>query len=124
MDNRANHPGDPRNTRTDAAASASTSEHSATVADAELPTFKFPVSAAAASSGNQDRSETTELISIDGSPMSIVHDDAHTSSPSSPGVAAVPTCKKEEDSPTLGDEQHIDEPEDLAWLRPLQGVQA
>ena len=51
------------------------------------------------------------------------HGDDHSSSPSSPRVAAAVT-KKEEDLPALGSEQHIDEPRNLAWLRPMKSVQA
>ena len=179
MDNRARHPGDPRNTRTAGAASASTAEPSAAPAAAELAPFGFPVAAAfpppapfgfgfpvaaafpppvpvagptvkpppvpmagptvsVSSGGTKDGSDTTGIFSIDGSPMPsrpvspilISNDgdlcgDDRSSSPSSGSpsrVAAV--TKKEEDLPALGQERHIDEPDNFAWLRPLKCVQA
>ena len=38
--------------------------------------------------------------------------------------AAMVATKKEEDLPPLGQEQHLDEPEEFAWLRPYTCVQA
>ena len=141
MDNRARHPGDPRNTRTAGAASASTAEPSAAPAAVELAPFPPPVPMAGptvsdSSGGTKDGSDTTENFSIDGSPMDEIQSlSSHssraaspilgTSSPSSGSpsrIAAV--TKKEEDLPALGQERHIDEPGELAWLRPLKCVQA
>ena len=141
MDNRARHPGDPQNTRTAGAASASTAEPSAAPAAAELAPFPPPVPMAGptvsdSSGGTKDGSDTTEIFSIDGSPMDEIQSlSSHssraaspilgTSSPSSGSpsrIAAV--TKKEEDLPALGQERHIDEPGELAWLRPLKCVQA
>jgi len=128
MDSRANHPGDPRNTRAADAASASATEPPAAPTAAELAPFELPVAAAATSS-----SDNQEIMSIDGFPASSrpvspilgsddLRGDDRSSPPSSPTISAA--TKKEEDLPALGQEQHIDEPEDLAWLRPLQCVQA
>ena len=162
MDNRTRHPGDPRNTRTAGAASASTAEPSAAPAT-ELAFFGLlPVAAAFpppvpvagptvkpspvpmagptfsdSSGGTKDGSDTTEIFSIDGSPMdenqSLSSHSSRAASPiilgtSSPSsgspsrIAAV--TKKEEDLLALGQERHIDEPSELAWLRPLKCVQA
>ena len=41
-----------------------------------------------------------------------------------PKPAAMVATKKEEDLPPLGQEQHLDEPEEFAWLRPLKCIQA
>lgn len=41
-----------------------------------------------------------------------------------PKPQAMAVTKKEEDLPPLGQERHLDEPEELAWLRPLKCVQA
>ena len=154
MDNFSNHPGDPRNAGSADAASASTA--SAAPAAAELAPFgfQFPVTAAIvppsvptlmvgptvsdSSGGTKDGSDTTEIFSIDGSPMAsrpvspiLISNDGDlcgddcSSSPSSGSpsrIAAV--TKKEEDLPVLGQERHIDEPGELAWLRPLKCVQA
>lgn len=59
---------------------------------------------------------------IDGSKET--QSDGDGSLAAKPKPAAMAVTKKEEDLPPLGQEQHLDEPEEFAWLRPLKCIQA